>query len=119
MHPVFIEGEFHAVWRRPDGSLLDVTAKQDGEKQICFIPDRQIVWNERAVDNARLGLVSDWMLSRWIELNKEIFKINNQANGANFGEEFVWSDRAIKKLMEAGKLMELLKVKYGISAAGK
>jgi len=33
------KGEFHAVWRKPDGQLLDVTQKKDGESRIVFAPD--------------------------------------------------------------------------------
>lgn len=34
---VLIEGEYHAVWERPDGLLVDVTPKPDGEEQIAFV----------------------------------------------------------------------------------
>lgn len=33
---VFIEGEFHAVWRKADGSLLDVSFKSDGETKASI-----------------------------------------------------------------------------------
>ncbi len=32
-------GEYHVVWRRADGELVDVTPKNDGEKQILFAVD--------------------------------------------------------------------------------
>ncbi|WP_434729570.1 hypothetical protein [Rhizobium binae] len=31
--------EFHVVWKAPDGSLVDVTPKPDGETSILFVPD--------------------------------------------------------------------------------
>ena len=31
--------EYHVVWRRADGELVDVTPKNDGEKQILFAAD--------------------------------------------------------------------------------
>jgi hypothetical protein len=37
--PMFTEGEFHSVWRSPDGELLDITPRADGEKFILFVPD--------------------------------------------------------------------------------
>jgi hypothetical protein len=36
---VFIEAEAHAVWRDPDGDLIDITPHEDGERKIVFLPD--------------------------------------------------------------------------------
>jgi hypothetical protein len=36
---VFSEGEFHCVWKSPDGQLIDVTPRGDGEARILFLPD--------------------------------------------------------------------------------
>jgi len=33
---LFYEAEFHAVWRRPDHVLVDVTPQRDGETEILF-----------------------------------------------------------------------------------
>lgn len=35
----FIEAQFHAVWVGPEGDLVDVTPRPDGEKRVMFIPD--------------------------------------------------------------------------------
>jgi hypothetical protein len=35
----FIEAQFHAVWKNPEGELIDVTPRPDGEKRVMFIPD--------------------------------------------------------------------------------
>src|SRR4051812_23813353 len=35
---VIVEGVFHAVWKNGD-ELIDVTPKDDGEKQILFLRD--------------------------------------------------------------------------------
>ena len=37
--PVLLTGEFHCVWRAPDGTLFDITPKPRFEKQIVFVPD--------------------------------------------------------------------------------
>ena len=40
----FIEAQFHAVWSHPDGTLVDITPRKDGEKRLMFVLDelRQI-----------------------------------------------------------------------------
>lgn len=35
----FIEAQYHAVWRAPEGSLVDVTPRADREETVLFIPD--------------------------------------------------------------------------------
>ncbi len=34
-----LTGEFHSVWRSPDGDLFDITPKPQGETDIVFVPD--------------------------------------------------------------------------------
>jgi hypothetical protein len=35
----FVEATFHTVWRAPDGELIDITPRRDGEKRVLFVPD--------------------------------------------------------------------------------
>ncbi len=53
---VFVEGEFHAVWRRPEGDLVDVTPRTDGLSQILFLPDSRLVWDGADVETRRVML---------------------------------------------------------------
>jgi SEC-C motif len=53
---VFVEGQFHAVWRRPDGELLDVTPRTDGLSKILFLPDSKAVWDGSDVEPRRMML---------------------------------------------------------------
>ncbi len=36
---LFVEAEFHCVWRAPDGSLLDVSPKKSPTQRILFLTD--------------------------------------------------------------------------------
>lgn len=38
MPDTYLTAEFHAVWRAPEGNLLDITPKPDGERRIVFAP---------------------------------------------------------------------------------
>lgn len=75
-----IEGEFHAVWRSPDGSLLDVTPKADGERRILFIPDADRVFQNENVDNIRLALTDDPAVHRMISMNEEMSILRRKYN---------------------------------------
>ena len=52
----FVEGEFHAVWRRPDGALIDVTPRTDKRTDILFLPDSRMVWQGEDVEPRRAML---------------------------------------------------------------
>ena len=71
---VFIEAEFHAVWKQPDGSLLDIAPKVMPIPRILFIPDPQRVYRGRQVANVRRPLCNDKAVKRFCELSTLIFK---------------------------------------------
>lgn len=41
----FFEAEHHAVWRRPDGALIDVTPMLYGQQRILFLADPSAVFD--------------------------------------------------------------------------
>ncbi len=53
---VFVEGEFHAVWRRPDGSLIGLVPTLNGELDVLFLPDAKRVWDGGEVEHRRMLL---------------------------------------------------------------
>lgn len=52
----YVEGEFYAVWRQPEGALIDVTPRNDGLTTILFLPDSQAVWEGEHVEPRRMQL---------------------------------------------------------------
>jgi hypothetical protein len=52
----YVEGRFHAVWRRHDGTLIDVTPRTDGVDEILFLPDSRLVWTGEPVEPRRVML---------------------------------------------------------------
>ncbi len=75
-----IEGEFHAVWVAPDGSLKDITPKPDGEKQILFIPDPKRIYQNVPVGTVRLALTNDPEIQLTIQLAEEKEKLRLKYN---------------------------------------
>ena len=53
---VFVEASIHAMWRCPDGSLVDVTPRADGQTRILFVPDSKTRWQGEDVEPRRLLL---------------------------------------------------------------
>ena len=77
---VMIEGEFHAVWRSPDGDLVDVTPRLDGEERILFVPDPAQRYEGLMVDNIRMSLSADPAVLELIAANEEIFRIRTRGS---------------------------------------
>jgi hypothetical protein len=52
----YVEGALHAVWRGPDGSLVDITPRTDGETHIIFLSDSKVRWEGEATEPRRMML---------------------------------------------------------------
>jgi len=77
---VFIESEFHCIWRSPDGNLLDVTPREIPFKRILFLPDPKRVYEGFQIDNVRLIRVNDPLVYRFIELAELLFQERNRGD---------------------------------------
>jgi hypothetical protein len=68
-----IEAEFHAVWRSPDGDLVDVAARLGGEQTILFVEDARRSDTGAAVDSERRALRRDPLIEDFITLGRKQF----------------------------------------------
>ena len=65
---VFAEAEFHAVWEDPDGTLLDITPKADGETSTLFFPDPSRKYEEKRVANIKHPIAKGELVRDYIKL---------------------------------------------------
>ncbi|WP_342119794.1 hypothetical protein [Pseudoduganella sp. OTU4001] len=63
-----VEGEFHAVWKAPDGTLIEVSPKPDGESSILFLPDPKLVFSGMARGSVRRALVRSLPVDDYVNL---------------------------------------------------
>lgn len=80
---VLVEAEFHAVWVSPNGSLTEITPKQDGEGMILFVPDPQLTYNGSAKDNVRLPIRDDLLVHHFIKASEEKVAVMNRGDRAD------------------------------------
>lgn len=80
---VFIEAEFHAVWRNPSGEYVDISSREIRFDAITFLPDPNRKYLGRQVDNVRKSLVKDHDVTRFLYLAKRRFEILNSGNLAD------------------------------------
>lgn len=79
---VMVEAEFHAVWRAPNGSLIDVTPRTDTETHILFLPDPNRKFEGNSIDNVRMPLRNDPRIHEFIKLAKQKYEILNRGDRA-------------------------------------
>lgn len=79
---VLIEAEFHAVWRSPDGEMVDVTPKPHGEDRILFVPDERRRYEGIAIDNVRMPLRDDELIRHFIRASEAVVQVLNRGERA-------------------------------------
>ncbi|MCY1270051.1 hypothetical protein D9M68_184950 [compost metagenome] len=83
----FIEAEQHAVWERPDGTLLDPTPQEFGLRGMTFLRDPLAVDDGIQRDNHRHALCSDPVVGHFLLACRARSKFLNAGSRANqFGE---------------------------------
>ena len=75
---VLIEAEFHAVWRTPEGELVDISTPPDYASRVLFLPDPDRVYEDRQVNNVRMSLDSNPQVAELIGLSDRIFEEENK-----------------------------------------
>lgn len=84
---VMIEAEFHCVWERPDGVLVDLTPKPEEFDSIVFLPDPSKMFLGCQVDNIRKPFVKSLYLKEFLSLHRQLFKeLNKGDKRFEFGE---------------------------------
>jgi hypothetical protein len=78
MPRLLVEAEFHAAWLSPDGSLIDVTPKVDGESQVLFLPDSNRAYDGTLVDNVRRPLSDDPYVRQCIAQSELMFRMRQK-----------------------------------------
>jgi hypothetical protein len=68
---VMTEAVLHSVWQSPKGELVDVTPKQENEQRILFIPDSNVSYAGKRVDNVRIALWDDPRVHKYIRLSDD------------------------------------------------
>lgn len=102
---IYIEAEFHAVWQRPDGQIVDITPRPIYFPSIAFLPDPKRQYVGRQVDNIRQPLVRDNDLVRFLYLCRRRFEILNQGDLADQHGAIALTKKAMREFSNLEKEM--------------
>jgi len=111
---VFIEAEFHCIWKRPDGLLIDITPKLLPFDRILFLPDPKRHYKGRQVDNVRKPICKDPIVKKYICLAEERFTETNKGDLANQHGPVIVSKRVGEIDDEMEKIGLALAQKFGL-----
>ena len=79
--PVFIEAQFHVVWVDKDNDMHDITPRQDKDTgKILFLPDSNLKYENKQINNIRKALVKDKMVDDFIETSDRYFEATNRGD---------------------------------------
>ena len=84
---VFVEAEFHAVWESPNGELIDIAPKNRPVERILFLPNKELTYNGRQVNNVRRPLSAAKCIVEYLAtFDAEFELLNRGARGEQLGE---------------------------------
>jgi hypothetical protein len=110
---VFIEAEFHSVWRQPNGNLLDLTPKIVPMPRILFLPDPRRTYAGRQVNNVRKPLDRDPAIKRFCELCTQMHEEQNRDELADYHGPITFTETMKRIDGERQYLGALLQHRYG------
>lgn len=100
---LFVEAEFHCVWRQPDGAFIDITPKRSGIAKVLFIADPARSYEGRQVNNVRRPISQIPELKRYLDSFDSLYEFMNRGDRAEqLGEIHLSGEDA----REYGKIMK-------------
>lgn len=102
MPGLFVEAEFHAIWRSPEGSYLDIAPKMEATARILFLPSPDVIYSGRLVDNIRRPIGNDPKVIQYLRCFNDLFEFRNRVQKAGqHGEiELKGADQAELKTIQ-------------------
>lgn len=78
---ILVEAEAHAVWENLEGQLIDITPHDNGEREILFLRDDDMVYQGNTIASIRLALTSSQLVAEFIWLMNERDRIMCETPG--------------------------------------
>ena len=95
---IYIEAEFHAVWKPPNNGYLDITPKEKPTDCILFLPDIVRRYEGKRIDNIRRPLRKDRLILDFLSISADIFNMKMRGVHPNNPGKFTMPVEPFKKL---------------------
>ena len=77
---VWLEAEFHTIWEREDGVLIDLTPRSRAPDKVLFLPDPKRQYQGRRVNSVFKPLSGHSAVKRFIACADEHFRILEESD---------------------------------------
>lgn len=77
---LYIEAEFHAIWKSPDGELIDLNPRSLKTENILFLQDDSILYEGFQVNNIRLPLTNNPIVINFLNSYDRMFEFTNRGD---------------------------------------
>ena len=79
LHPkVFVEAEFHAIYKTINNELIDITPHKGNPSEILFLEDPSINYENIQINNIRKNISGLSLIDKFIKNHNELFEIQNK-----------------------------------------
>lgn len=75
---ILVEAEAHSVWENSEGQLIDITPHDNGESEILFLRDDNMVYSMEQIGSIRLALTESPLAAELIELSEKTEEIMSE-----------------------------------------
>lgn len=111
-YPYMIEAEFHAVWKSPNGQLIDITPSISNENQILFIIDKSRVFQGESIDNIRFNTTTNELVDDIIRVEEARFRFMNKGERKNILGELPLNEKEASIWQAINLYSEVLEQMY-------
>jgi hypothetical protein len=109
---VWLEAEFHVVWEREDGVLIDLSPRPAPLDQILFLPDPKREYEGIQVQSVFHRLSKKESVKRFLSLTEDFHAAMNEGDLANVQSGYVQSARASRIKDEMNHLMSQIAAEH-------
>lgn len=102
---VWLEAEFHVVWERPDGKLIDLTPREVPIDRILLLPDLKRKYEGIQVNSIIKPISQRKCVAKFIETAADFHAALNEGDLANVQSGLVNCPKAVALQNEMNKLM--------------
>ncbi|QQK03787.1 hypothetical protein JFN94_06390 [Burkholderia anthina] len=117
---IYFEAEFHAVWEKPDGTLVDITPKKESTSRILFLRDPNAIYAGLQVNNLRVPISREPAVLEFLEACEAEFELTNSGDrSGQYGEiALTGNDAARYTLIQQTKMVAMLGFSHKIPMIG-
>ncbi|MBP2544856.1 YecA family protein [Acinetobacter guillouiae] len=104
---LFIEAEFHAVWKSPKGELIDLNPRPRKTENILFLQDNSVRYNNFQINNFRLPLTNNPIVINFLNIHNKMFEFMNRGERKDQHGEIILNknDQEEYKLLMSNMMM--------------